>query len=384
MESLSRKRILFAITKSNWGGAQVYVATLAKAAKEAGATVAVTLGSATGKAGAPGLLATKLMEDGIETIPLSSMRRDISLMREFSAFLELVRVIRKYKPDVLHVNSSKMGALGALAGRIAAVPTIIYTAHGWPHREPRNILWKLFVWVSSWLTVVLAHTVVVVSEHDRVTAPVIFSRRKIVTIPNGIKEFPLLSKEAARHELAKNNPLLSAKRTWLLMIAELHKNKGVDVAIRSLKDILPAHPEVGLVVLGEGEERDALEKQCRELHCSDDVFFLGFTESARTYLAAADTYLMPSRKEGLPIALLEAGLASLPVLATDTGGIPEVIESNHSGIVVPAGSQAVFTKELLYLLNNEEVRARFGSALYDTVLRRYTESEMVAKTLARY
>ena len=384
MESLSRKRILFAITKSNWGGAQVYVATLAKAAKEAGATVAVTLGSATGKAGAPGLLATKLMEDGIETIPLSSMRRDISLMREFSAFLELVRVIRKYKPDVLHVNSSKMGALGALAGRIAAVPTIIYTAHGWPHREPRNILWKLFVWVSSWLTVVLAHTVVVVSEHDRVTAPVIFSRRKIVTIPNGIKEFPLLSKEAARHELAKNNPLLSAKRTWLLMIAELHKNKGIDVAIRSLKDILPAHPEVGLVVLGEGEERTALEKQCRELHCSDDVFFLGFTESARTYLAAADTYLMPSRKEGLPIALLEAGLASLPVLATDTGGIPEVIESNHSGIVVPVGAQAAFTKELLYLLNNEEVRARFGSALYDTVLRRYTESEMIAKTLARY
>lgn len=384
MESLSRKRILLAITKSNWGGAQVYLATLAKAAKDAGATVSVALGSADGVGGQSGVLAATLQESEVAVLPLSRMVRDISFFREWSSLLELVRVIKEFKPDVLHLNSSKMGALGSLAGRIAGVPTIIFTAHGWPHREPRNLIWKLFVWVSSWITILLSHKVIVVSHYDFENSPVLFSKRKIVEIRNGMSSFSLLSKEVARTELSKDLPALSSKKTWLFMIAELHRNKGIDIAITSFAKVLPSHGDTALVIIGGGEERRALEQACEDLKISDSVFFLGFKKSARQYLSAANIYLMPSRKEGLPMALLEAGVAGLPVIVSNVGGIPKVIHSREVGVVVPTGNEELFSKELEYLLNNEQIRADMGAALRKRVLNDFTESEMISKTFAQY
>ena len=208
MTDLAGKRILFLITKSNWGGAQSYVYTLTTHCRAVGAEVAVIFGNPEGPGSEPGLLAARLMDAGIRVHAIPALARDVSLFAEWRAFRALLGLIRSEKPDILHLNSSKAGALGALAGRLARVPRIVFTAHGWAYREPRSLIWRWLVWKASWLTVVLCHAVIVVSEIDLRTAPILFSRRKMHLVHNGITTFPLMPRTEARGELAKRVPRL--------------------------------------------------------------------------------------------------------------------------------------------------------------------------------
>src|SRR3989338_454048 len=119
-------RILYVITKANWGGAQRYVYDLATAAKEAGHEVAVAVGGT-------GILTKRLQEASIRTIelPLRQRRTFLLDLFTFGSLFSLIRVFRAERPDVVHLNSAKAGGLGGLAARLAGVPRIIFTAHGW-------------------------------------------------------------------------------------------------------------------------------------------------------------------------------------------------------------------------------------------------------------
>jgi len=398
MEPLPKKRILYAVTKSNGGGAQAYVLMLARGAREAGAQVSVMAGSADGRSATeradtgteevtgdiPGFLFSELVAEGIRTIPLSRIQRDVAGASEWRAFKELLAVIRAEKPDVLHLNSSKMGVLGGLAGRVAGVKRIIFTAHGWPSKEPRPFLWKVMAWLGSWLTIVFAHKVIVVSQDDLRTAPVVFFRDKLALVHNGIGDFARASRSDARAALAAHAPALSGYSQWLLMNAELHPNKGIGTAIRALAELAPKHPSLALVVCGQGDRLAYLTELARLLDVSDRVFLLGFVPHAREYLCAADIYLLPSLKEGLPIALLEAGLASLPVVASNIGGIPEVITDQKTGLFMPRGNTHILAKCIEFLFKDPEKAARFGSSLREEVLKKFSGGEMVSKTLALY
>lgn len=382
---LAGKHILYAITKSNSGGAQTYVRMLAAGARVAGARVSVMAGSATGAGGSSGRLFDDLREEGIRTIALSEICRDLRSIRgEWRAYKELLSVIRQEQPDVLHLNSSKMGLLGGVAGRVAGVPRIIFTAHGWPHKEQRPLLWKLLAWVGSWLTIICAHKTVTVSETDLRNSPTLLFRDKLALVHNGISDFPHLSKKEARSALAEYAPELAEYPTWLLMNAELHHNKGVGTAVRALAELAPQHPDLALVVCGDGQERKHLTELAQERGISSQVFLLGFVPDARRYLAAADIYLMPSRKEGLPLALLEAGLASLPVIASKIGGIPEVLTDRESGLFMPRGNTHILAKAISYLLDHPDEASRFGATLRTKVLADFSANAMISQTFKLY
>lgn len=380
---LAGKRILYVITKSNWGGAQAYVFNLAKYFHDAGAEVSVALGSASGAAGSEtGPLAKRLGAAGIRTIPLS-VGRNVSLPQELRALRQLIKVIRAERPDVLHLNSSKAGGIGALAGRIAGVPRIVFTVHGWSHREPWSLPMRVFVRISSWLTILLAHQVIAVSRCDYETAPVLFSRKKVELIHNGLASFAVLPRVAARKELIGRAPGLLDTVPWLLMLAELHPNKGVDTAIRALA-CLTDFPDAALVVLGEGTERAALLRLAQERGVADRVFLLGFVSEARSFLSAADLVLMPSRKEGLPTAILEAGHAQRAVVASSVGGIPEIITHAQNGVLVAADDPEALAHAAESLLNTPATAATYGTRLQETVTSRFSAEAMLAETAAVY
>ena len=127
------KKILFVITKSNWGGAQKYVYDLANELHRPNAEFEVAVAF-----GQEGQLAGKLREAGITTHPIRSLQRDVSVIADIKSFFELLRLFKTQKPDIAHLNSSKVGGLGALAARVAGVPKIIFTVHGWPFWETRG------------------------------------------------------------------------------------------------------------------------------------------------------------------------------------------------------------------------------------------------------
>lgn len=370
-----QKKVLLAITKSGWGGAQLYVNTLAHALKKTGVSVTVLTGEASTQATNSDSLLQSLATDDIQVIQLPSLTRDISLLTEFKTFCTLIRVFREERPEVVHLNSSKIGGMGALAARVAGVQTIIFTAHGWAHREPRPLLVRTVIWLLSFCTIALCSKVIVVSERDLKDAPALFMRSKLVCIPNGIQPFELLSRSEARTNLH-----ISEDAFVLLLIGELHKNKGQDVALAALSELTVKNPSVLLVCIGGGEERDALKYASEGL----PVHFTGFLENARSYLAAADVFLMPSRKEGLPFALLEAGIARLAVVASRTGGIPELIKDGVTGILVPPENPQALADALDTLIQETALRTRFGDALHAHVTDKYSESSMIRETFRVY
>jgi glycosyltransferase involved in cell wall biosynthesis len=319
MKTPASRKILFVITKSNWGGAQRYVYDLATHLPKDQFTVAVTLGG-TGRVDATvGLLAERLKKAGVRTIFLSAFIRDISLLREYRAFFELLKVIKEERPDVLHLNSSKAGGLGALAGRIARVPRIIFTAHGWAHQESRPLYERTLIWIASWFTIFFAHQIIVLSNYELACAPVLFYRRKMIVIHNGIDlHMQFDSGKKIRDAFPPGVRITGT-------LGELTKNKNQIALVEQAK----ADPEMFVAIVGEGEERPRLEARIKEYGLEERVKLFGFLTAPES-LKGFDVFALPSLKEGLPYVLLEAKVAGLPIVASRIGGVGEILDAKDA------------------------------------------------------
>src|SRR3989338_7002202 len=166
-------------------------------------------------------------------------------------------------------------------------------------------------------------------------------------------------------------------------ITELHRIKGLDVLLTAWSKFVKNHP-AQLVIIGEGEERQNLQNMAKKLGISGRVVFKGFVNNARLLLSNFDIFCMPSRSEGMPYALLEAGVAGLPVIATSVGGIPEVIESGIYGVLVPAEDTEALLSTLILLAEDTVLRQRLGGELKKTGGAKFSFDRMVHDTLRVY
>ena len=341
METQPKTKVMFLITKSNWGGAQRYVFDLASNLNPQQYDVVVALG---GK----GTLVQKLQTAGIRTISLSSLERDISFTKDWHSFRQLYRRIRQEKPDVLHVNSSKAGGLGAAAGRLTRVPAIIYTAHGWAFNENRGWVSRQLVAFFHWLTIMLSHRTIAVSEAIRQQFRWPFVQRKMTVILNGIAPIEYCSRTKARAELATLVPAINTESTvcWGVTIAELHPVKQHETTIHAVAQLKDQGVPYRHVIIGEGENRHTLEQLIQELDLGDHVFLLGQQTGAARWLKAFDIFVLSSRSEALGYVLLEALGASLPIMATRVGGIPEVVPNTPPHQLVPSGDSTALSNAI--------------------------------------
>jgi glycosyltransferase involved in cell wall biosynthesis len=241
----------------------------------------------------------------------------VSAGHDVSSLFELISIYKRERPQVVHLNSSKAGGVGALAARIAGVPRIIFTAHGWPFWEKRGRVSRTLMWLASWATVLLSTKTIVVSEYDRAVAlRMPFAKKKIVRIYNGIDEsLPLAEGERIRSAFPSQARITGT-------IGELNKNKNQIALVEEARK----NPHLFVAIVGEGEERGALEAKIREYGLSDRVKLFGFLPAAEV-LKGFDTFALPSKKEGLPYVLLEARAAGLPIEANRVGGIGEILDA---------------------------------------------------------
>lgn len=371
-------KILYIITKSNYGGAQKYIFELANAAKRAGHEVSVACGG-TGFANATlGLLAEKLATSNIPVHYIKNFMRDMSLFNDLKAFIEIWRLIRKEKPDVVHLTSSKAGAIGAIAGRLAFAPRIIFTSHGLTVDEVWRPRWqRVLIYLGTWLTIRLTdHSIMISTETFNRARNMPGLSSRVSLIKNGIAPVEFLDRIAARKELA---PYVPQPAFWIGGIGELHTNKNWSAAIIAMTSF---PNQAHLLIVGEGEEHLALEETINEYDLNGRVHLLGYVDGAK-YLKAFDVFILPSRKEGLPYVLLEAGLAGLATVASDLPGNRDIIETGQNGILVAPTPQLIATA-LEIIFRDEGMRRNLGSALQETVQEKFSIESMFAKTLKIY
>lgn len=373
-------KVLILITKSNWGGAQRYVYDLATNLPKDKFEVEVMSGGG-------GILIDKLIQAGINAHGDLPIKRDVSVLEDIRVFFEIYKILRKKRPDVLHVNSSKIGGVGALAGRLAGIKNIVFTAHGWAFNEDRTLISKALIKILHWITVILSHKTIAVSgalQLQMMNLP--FVNNKITIVHNGIKPEPGFSKIHARGELAKFNSKFaeilkskSMKDTIVVgSVGELHHIKGYEYAIRGLHDL---NKKIVYLILGTGEDKDKLEKLISDLKMESNVILMGFVPQASQYFKAFDIFLLPSLSEGFPYIALEAGLASLPVVASAVGGIPEIIEDMKSGILIQSKKFREIRHAIEFYMTHKKVQKEHSIELNRKVLNSFTIENMVSETI---
>jgi len=401
-----KKKILFVVTKSNFGGAQRYVYNLATEFKNDNFETAVALGGT-------GALKQKLEVEGIPVFPILGAQRDIHISKEIRVLWQLYRIMRRYKPDIVHLNSPKIGGLGAASARLASVlnrifgkspiSKIIYTSHGWPFKEPRPEWQLALISLLSWLTVLLCHTTIVFSQtekNDVKNWP--FIEDKLVIIPNGLKSFTPLSKEESLKKLLGEElaeEILRDKWHVIGTITELHKNKGLPFALEGV-DAYIRHEGENLkgkiapaidkrlktlyVIVGDGEERKSIENIISQRSLKNNVILTGPIDEARQYLKAFDIFLMSSLKEGLPFTILEAGYAKVPVISTSVGAVPEVIQNLETGLLIHPARPQQIKNALIYMEDHPEIRKPITENLKKRIDETFNFETFIEKIKALY
>lgn len=395
-------RVLHLITQAEFGGAQKYVLELAIHIGDSYQTSV-----AAGELKKSKELLIRLKHKGIETHNLKHVCRSISPIKDVLGLIELTKLILKLKPDIIHLHASKMSVLGSFAACLAKrfskdnyKPIVIYTAHGWVFTEKISRLRATFYEWAERYTAPLKDKIIVLSELDKKLAidRKIAPASRLKVIPNGVRiaTKDLLDKKQARHiirmqaarllrDYNKQSPNLSRNpdELWVGTIANLYKNKGLEFLIEAAGMVNDSLKETGFdlpvttFIIGEGQLQEELHEQIEHHSLQNQIFLTGRLKDAWKYLKAFDIFVLPSLKEGFPFVLLEAMTAQVPVIATQVGAIPEVIEDKKNGILVPPGNSSILAENILELIHHEGVRVEIGKRAKAQVSRKYTLKALI-------
>lgn len=370
----AKPRVLFLVTTSEWGGVQNFIFNLAQEMAHRGFEILIA-------AGGDGELGPRCAEVRLPYLKLKTMRREISLFRDLAALHEIRGVIKQFKPTAVHLNSSKMGVIGAWAANLEKVPRVVYRIGGWAFLEQTGWLkHKIYLW-SEILTAAKKDIIVTVHPADEALAKLhhIQPRHQIMTIANGLdlEKFDrvLLSREAARAELG-----LTAEPTVIGTVANFFAPKNIPWYLKTLAQLSDLPDTVKFVIVGDGPDRPLIEKLQQDLNLTRRVILTGRKINTQSLYRAFDFFVLPSSKEGMPWALLEAMAASLPCITTDVGACRWMLEPD-AGVVVPNQNQTALAQAIRSLLADKTRSEQLEKAARLAVANRFQWQTAVEKTI---
>jgi len=322
---------------------------------------------------AHGLIA-RLSADGVRVRRLP-FRRRIGL-GDAAAVARLVAEVDGFRPDLLHVHSTKAGVIGRLAGRLRGVP-VLYTPHGTSWRYTGRLTGRVQLALERLLRSATALLVSVCHEEAGAFVDEVgFEPARVRIVPNGVVvPEPGRVAEARRRTRAALG--IPADAVWAVFVGRLTREKGLDVLLRA---VAGGSPIASLLVVGDGAERAALEAEAG--HAGVHVRFCGYHEDVSSFLAAADVFVQPSRSEGLPFAVLEAMAHGLAIVASDVGGMPGALEG--CGWLVPPDDSPALARRLVGLAADPRVRRELGEAGRARVARDFGVPAMMRALHAAY
>lgn len=284
------------------------------------------------------------------------------------------RLFEKFRFSLIHVHAGIEYAVAAsLASRKTPGMPMVFTIHGYP--DVTSYL------VSGVFANRLVDKVICVSNAERKKAEKYgWSKAKLTTIYNGVPvpQVPKASDDTGIHRIIPKTAYVIGT------VARLERAKGIRYLIEAMPRVISGYPNTVLVIVGDGSKRPELSLLSQELGVSQNVVFTGQLTDPGPVLSVMDVFVLPSLREALGIAILEAMAFSLPVVATGVGGIPEAVAHNKTGILVPPGNSEAIASALLRLADNPALRREYGSAGRKRFEEHFTESAMAEQTMALY
>lgn len=351
-------KILFVITRSDIiGGASVHLLELAKGLNERNHQTKIVVGG-------NGLLLERARALDIVIQPLKNLVRQISLMKDIAAYFELRDVIRDYKPDLVHLHSSKAGIIGRLACSSLNVPCI-FTAHGWSFTEGVSSRKRsLFLFMEK-ITAKIAKRIITVSDYDRNLAIShgVSSEKCLVTVHNGVSDKLLEAKSVKKNAVVQ-----------FIMVARFEEQKDQRRLLLALSKITDLQWKLQFV--GDGPNLAVVESMCYELGLLERVSFPGACYDIAERLYQSDVFVLLSNWEGLPLTILEAMSAGLPIIASDVGGVKETIDDS-CGVLISSKDDLLLIDTLRQFIMSTDMRAQFGSAARKRYLELFTLERMI-------
>lgn len=370
--------IVYIITKLELGGAQKVCLALHKGLKAK--DISSTLIS-----GDEGPLVSHIAGDST-AILLPSLKREVSLQglwREIKAFFELVKILRNLKKRVtsniiVHTHSTKAGITGRWAAFFARIPIRIHTVHGFAFHENQSWLVWLIIVAFEWLTALITSHFVVVSSKDQETGNKILPRfKKNHTI---IRAAAFIEQE---NSLERTQREFSAEKPLIIGTVSCFKpQKNLSDLLYIFNEATKKSPHLRLEIIGDGVERQKLERLVQKLGIEQQVVFAGWQTNITPWLERWDVFALSSLWEGLPCSIVEARMFKLPVIAYNTGGIKDVIKHDVNGFLVDQHHKKAFTSAIIEYYTNPKLHIRH--ALFNDNLSDFTPEVMINQHIKLY
>jgi glycosyltransferase involved in cell wall biosynthesis len=334
--------------------------------------------------GSVGLREGVVEASDVKHVHIPTLKRPIDPVADFRTVHRLNKLFSDLQPDIVHTHMAKAGTLGRIAARRAGVPVVLHTFHG-------HVLDEYF---SGPVSSIFAATERYLSRRSDALIAVSPSVRDFLVglrigepsqwhvVPVGLELRDLLERTPPKQEARKRLGLPIDSQA-VGIVGRLVPIKDHDTFLEAARRVAARRPDIVFVVAGDGERRARLETRAREM-LGNRVRFLGWVFDLPALYGALDIVALSSRNEGTPVALIEAGAASKPVVATRVGGVPDVVRHPVTGLLVEAGDAEGMAKHLLQLLENQEQAAAMGAAARVWVRARFSSERLVQDMVQLY
>lgn len=310
------------------------------------------------------------------------LERPINPLKDIVALLEICVFIRKNRIDIVHTHSSKAGIIGRWAARLSGIKAIIHTVHGWSfHDYQPYLLRKIYIWLER-ISAKFTDLIIVVSERDKENglANNIAKAEIYRLVRYGIdkKQFQLKD-NSIRKELG-----LSDEEVVVGSIACLKPQKSPEDFVKVASRVTQSLPQARFLLVGDGALRPKIKDLISKYNLDSRVILAGWRRDIPRLLSAMDAFVLTSLWEGMPISVLEAMTASVPVVATDTGGIKEIVREGENGYLVKRSDIEEMTDKINKLLKDESLRKCIAEKAGKSLGEEFSIDAMVRGTGALY
>ncbi|MBC8184840.1 glycosyltransferase [candidate division KSB1 bacterium] len=317
----------------------------------------------------------ELKDMGIRIEILNEMKRETNIVGDIKSLIKLYKIIKKEKPDIVETHTAKAGAIGRIASFLANVPIVVHTYHGHVFSEYFNIVTTKIIILIERILSKLSTKIIVLSKSqqmDIVNKYKISNFEKTEIIPLGIQLKPFM--KIRKNGNLKKELNIKDDEKLIAMIGRIVPIKNFEMIFRVFMKLKKNGLSVHLCIVGDGKRK---EKFARNEN-NGNVHFLNWRPDIENIYSGIDLLALTSRNEGTPLTIIEAMAAKVPVVATNVGGVPDIVKNNETGFLCDVDDDEEMVNKIKLLLTDEKINKRITMRAQKFALHKFSYQRLIS------